>query len=97
MRSCKTHCKLVESIIEESDRVCNSTCELIKNNKLTSDYKLEEKLSHIKYCREELLRTRKETCLEIDGLLTYKTRLIDALSSIRRNALLICQKCLIAR
>lgn len=87
----------MDSLIEESNRICNSTLELTKNNKLTSDYQLDEKLTNIKFCKDELLRVRKDTCLEIDALSTYKSRLVDALSSIRRNAMSICQNCLIVR
>lgn len=35
--------------------------------------------------------------LENDALNTYKDRIMDALSSVKRNALVICEKCLVAR
>lgn len=58
---------------------------------------MKEKLSDVKFVKDEILRHRKDVILEIDALKTYKTRLIDGLSSIQENAADICKKCLIAR
>ncbi|XP_015114890.1 tektin-1 [Diachasma alloeum] len=96
-RACTTHCELVESIIDESRRICDMTLEKTKNNKFATDRELEEQSENIKFCRDELLRARKMIVLEIDSLLTYKARLTDALSSVRRNAAVICERCLISR
>ncbi|XP_063973016.1 tektin-1 isoform X2 [Diachasmimorpha longicaudata] len=96
-RAYTTHCQLVESIIDESHRICDMTLEKTKNNKFATDRVLEEQSENIKFSRDELLRARKMIVLEIDSLLTYKARLTDALSSVRRNAAVICERCLISR
>lgn len=56
-----------------------------------------EKLNDIEFRKEELLRIRKDSGLEIDALSVYKERITDVLNSVKRNALAICEKCLIAR
>ncbi|CAG5108396.1 Similar to TEKT1: Tektin-1 (Homo sapiens) [Cotesia congregata] len=96
-RKCNIHCQLVESLIAESERICDSTLELTKTNKTATDYELKEKLTDVKFVKDEILRHRKDVILEIDALKTYKARLIDGLSSIQENAADICKKCLIAR
>lgn len=89
--------QLADRLLAESDRIRELTTENAKANKAEVDHRLEEKLKDIEFRKEELLRIRKEVLLECDALLVYKERLMDALSSVKRNALVICQKCLIAR
>ncbi|XP_074102593.1 tektin C [Cotesia typhae] len=96
-RKCNIHCQLVESLIAESERICDSALELTKTNKTATDYELKEKLADVKFVKDEILRHRKDVILEIDALKTYKARLIDGLASIQENAAEICKKCLIAR
>lgn len=88
---------MVESLIAESERICDSTLELTKTNKTATDYELKEKLADVKFVKDEILRHRRDVILEIDALKTYKARLIDGLASIQENAAEICKKCLIAR
>ncbi|KAI4488541.1 hypothetical protein M0802_011544 [Mischocyttarus mexicanus] len=89
--------ELADSLLSESQRVCELTAETAKINKEETDHRLKEKLEDIDFRKKELLRIRKEVILEIDALSTYKERIMDALSSIKRNALIICEKCLIVR
>ena len=100
--NCRYRCseaqqELADRLLAESSRVCDLTAEAVRTNKDETDHRLREKLDDIDFRKKELLRIRKEVCLEIDALGTYKERLMDALSSVRKNALIICQKCLIAR
>lgn len=71
--------------------------ETVKNNKEETDHRLKEKIGDIEFRKKELLRIRKEVILEIDTLSIYKERIMDALSSIRKSALIICEKCLVFR
>lgn len=71
--------------------------ETVKNNKEETDHRLKEKIEDIEFRKKELLRIRKEVILEIDTLSIYKERIMDALSSIRKSALIICEKCLVFR
>lgn len=89
--------QLADRLLAESDRIRELTAENAKTNKEEVDHRLKEKLEDIEFRKEELLRIRKEVLLEIDALGVYKERLMDALSSVKRSALVICQKCLIAR
>ncbi|XP_011297207.1 tektin-1 [Fopius arisanus] len=96
-RACTTNCELVESLIEESHRLCDMTNEKTRRNKLATDRELEGQSENIKFCRDELLRARKKIVLEVDSLFAYKSRITDALASVRRNAAVICENCLISR
>jgi tektin-1 len=78
-------------------RACDLATEIVKTNKEETDHQLKEKINDIEFRKEELLRIRKDIVLEIDALLTYKERIANTLKSVKRNALTICEKCLIAR
>lgn len=69
----------------------------MRNNKEETDHRLKEKIEDIEFRKQELLRIRKDVLLEFDALSIYKERIMDALSSVRKNALIICEKCLIFR
>ncbi|XP_029157564.1 tektin-1 [Nylanderia fulva] len=86
-----------DRVSAEATRACELSAEIAKANKEETDHRLQEKLNDIEFRKEELLRIRKDIVLEIDALTLYKERLADALKSVRRNALEICEKCLIAR
>lgn len=86
--------ELADRLLNESQRICELSSEMVRNNKEETDYRLKEKLEDIEFRKKELLRIRKEVLLEIDALSIYKERIIDALSSVRRNALVISDKCL---
>ncbi|XP_054008593.1 tektin-1 [Hylaeus anthracinus] len=89
--------ELADRLLAETKRVCELSTEKTKSNKDETDHRLEEKLEDIEFCKRELLRIRKEVLLESDSLSVYKERIMDALSSVKRNALAICEKCLIFR
>lgn len=89
--------ELADRLLSESSRVCDLAAEAAKNNKDDTDHRIKEKLDDIEYRKKELLGIRKEVLLEIDALGTYKERIMDALSSVRKNALVICHRCLVAR
>ncbi|XP_034182718.1 tektin C [Osmia lignaria lignaria] len=89
--------ELAERLLNESQRVCECSTEKARNNKEETDYRIKEKLEDIEFRKKELLRIRKEVLLESDALLIYKERIMDALSSVKKNALVVCEKCLIFR
>ncbi|XP_011251049.2 tektin-1 [Camponotus floridanus] len=86
-----------DRILAEATRACELAAEIAKVNKEETDHRLQEKLNDIEFRKKELLRIRKDIALEIDALSMYKERLTDALKSVKRNALAICEECLIAR
>lgn len=81
----------------EATLTCESAKEIVKTNKEETDHRLLEKLNDIEFRKGELLKIRKNSVLEIDALSVYKERITDALKSVKRNALAICEKCLITR
>ncbi|XP_033185090.1 tektin C [Bombus vancouverensis nearcticus] len=89
--------ELADRLLNESQRVCELSSEKVRNNKDETDHRLKEKIEDIEFRKRELLRIRKEVLLEIDALSIYKERIMDALSSVRKNAFVICEKCLIFR
>ncbi|XP_017882422.2 tektin-1 [Ceratina calcarata] len=89
--------ELADRLLNECQRVCEFSSETARNNKEETDHRLREKLEDIEFRKKELLRIRKEVLLESDALSMYKQRIMDALASVRRNALVICEKCLIFR
>lgn len=86
-----------DRLLTEATLACESAKEIIEANKEETDHRLLEKLNDIEFRKDELLRVRKEIVLEIDGLSVYKERIADMLKSVKRNALAICEKCLVAR
>ncbi|CAK9809921.1 TEKT1 [Anthophora plagiata] len=89
--------ELADRLLNESERVCELSTETVQSNKLETDHRIKEKIEDIEFRKRELLRIRKEVLFEIDALLIYKERIMDALSSVKRNALVICENCLIFR
>lgn len=84
-------------MLAETQRICELSTDKVRDNKDETDHRLKEKLEDIEFCKKELLCIRKEVLLESDALSIYKERIMDALSSVRRNALIICEKCLMFR
>lgn len=66
-------------------------------NKREVDHKIEEKIQDIEFNKGEIDRQRKEVCKEIDCLNLYKERIMDALASLKDQALKICKQCLMYR
>ena len=93
----ETQQKLAREIIAKSNQICACTTETVKSNRDDTNHYLHERINEIQFCKEELLHNRNELPLEIDALSTYRDRLIDSLTSLRQNALEICEKCLLAR
>lgn len=89
--------ELSDRLLAEATLACESAKEIVKSNKEETDHRLLEKLNDIEFRKEELLRIRKDSVLEIDALSVYKERITNALKSVKRNGLAICEKCLIAR
>ncbi|KYN28924.1 Tektin-1 [Trachymyrmex cornetzi] len=89
--------ELSDRLLAEATLACDSAQEIVKVNKEETDHRLLEKLNDIEFRKGELLRIRKDTVLEIDALSVYKERIINVLKSVKRNALAICEKCLIDR
>lgn len=71
--------------------------EITSLNKRETDHKLEEKLKDIEFNKGEIEKQRKDVCTEIDNLLTYSERIMDAMASLKEQALKICKKCLLFR
>jgi len=93
----KAQRELSDRLLAEATLACESAKEIIKANKEETDHRLLEKLNDIEFRKGELLRIRKDSVLEIDALSVYKERITDALKSLKRNALAICEKCLVIR
>ncbi|XP_001601619.1 tektin-1 [Nasonia vitripennis] len=91
------HQELARQIIAKSNQVCKFTTEKVISNRDQTNHCLNERINEIEFCKQELIRNRNELPLEIDALISYKNRLLDSLSSLRQNALDICEKCLSAR
>ncbi|KAL0112530.1 hypothetical protein PUN28_012091 [Cardiocondyla obscurior] len=89
--------ELSDRRLAEAALACESAKEIVKANKEETDHRLLEKLNDIEFRKAELLRVRKDCVLEIDALSVYKERLANVLKSVKRNALVICEKCLAAR
>ncbi|XP_012059600.1 PREDICTED: tektin-1 [Atta cephalotes] len=93
----ETQRELSDRLLAEATLACDSAKEIVKTNKEETDHRLLEKLNDIEFRKGELQRMRKDIALEIDALFVYKERIINVLKSVKRNALAICERCLIAR
>lgn len=71
--------------------------EITDLNKREVDHKLEEKVKDLEFAKDEIGKQRKEVCKEIENLTTYSDRIMDAMASLKEQALKICKKCLILR
>ncbi|XP_028049591.2 tektin-1 [Monomorium pharaonis] len=89
--------ELSDRLLAEAMLACESAGEIVKDNKEETDHRLLEKLNDVEFRKGELLRIRKDNVLEIDALSVYKERITDTLKSVKRNASVICEKCLAAR
>ncbi|XP_014206074.1 tektin-1 [Copidosoma floridanum] len=98
----RLHCSeaqrnLARLIIAKSDKVCELTTEAVKSNRDNTNHQLQQRIEHIEFCKDELERYRNVLPLEIDTLKVYRERLTNSLTSLRKNALDICLKCLLTR
>lgn len=71
--------------------------EITNMNKQDVDHSLKQKIEDINFNKREILKQRKGVCTETDNLLTYNERIMDAMASLKIQALQICQKCIIFR
>lgn len=68
-----------------------------KLNKKDVDRSLQQKIDLIDFVNKEIRLQRKDACIEIDNLLTYNERIMDAMAALKDNSLRICRKCLMFR
>lgn len=78
-------------------KVVDEVNELTKRNKQEVDHSLVQKLEDVKFNKQEILRQKKEVCLEIDNLVTYNGRIVEAIKPLQGELLEISQKCLMIR
>ncbi|KAK5645087.1 hypothetical protein RI129_006387 [Pyrocoelia pectoralis] len=96
-RTCLDQQQLADKILAECEREREHITEITLMNKREVDHKLEEKIGDISFNKGELIRQRKEVCLEIDNLSIYNERIVDALAFLKNQALLINKKCILFR
>ena len=65
--------------------------------KKESDFRLKERIDDVKFQRDEIKKQKKTACIEEEALKVYKQRALDAMGSLKENALNITQKCIILR
>ncbi|KAL3274688.1 hypothetical protein HHI36_016066 [Cryptolaemus montrouzieri] len=87
---------LSDSILKESDRLCDMILEKTKFDKAEVDHQLEMRVREIDYYKSEVLGLRKKLLSELEDLGIYINRVRDFRCSIR-EALEITKKCLIMR
>ncbi|CAO1346645.1 unnamed protein product [Diamesa serratosioi] len=89
--------KLADRIICETERVLDETKETTTKFKKETDYRLEERVSHIVFTCEELKEQKKYGEQELEILKDTKNRIQYSIESIKTDALIICEKCIILR
>lgn len=89
--------QLADRILTECGRIRQKTAEIVKDNKEDTNFCIEERIKEIEFRKKETEKQRKQVLLEIDALVTYKERIMDAMQSIKDEALRICKKCIIMR
>lgn len=88
---------LADRILLESDRVRDETQEVVLKNKGEVEHHLEVKLLDVEFRKKQLELQKKDLELEIEALKTFKIRIEDAQRALNKNALSICNKCIILR
>ncbi|KAK4884211.1 hypothetical protein RN001_000482 [Aquatica leii] len=92
------HCfdqqQLADRILAESDKRIDLIEEITSLNKREVEHQLESRLQQVEFVKEDLIKNRKEVCLEIDCIETYNERVVDAMANIKENALVISRKCI---
>lgn len=89
--------KLADRVICETERVLDETKETTTKFKKETDYRLEERVSHIAFTVEELKEQKKYGEQELEILKDTKNRIQHSIESIKTDALIICEKCIILR
>ncbi|XP_030759272.1 tektin-1 [Sitophilus oryzae] len=96
-RCCLDQQQLADSITAECERIKDEVDERVELNRKDTDRKLEERKLDIEFNTGEIKKQRKEVCIEVDNLKTYMERIKDCLESLKKNAQVMCQKCIILR
>lgn len=89
--------QLAQRILVESERLCDKSRESAERNKLETNHKIDERISEIQFRKNETEINRKDIEMEVEALMTYKERIMDALAYIKSEALRICKTCLMLR
>ncbi|CRL03513.1 CLUMA_CG016208, isoform A [Clunio marinus] len=89
--------KLADRVICEASRVIDETKEITNKFKKETDYRLEERIAHIAFTVEELREQKRFGEKEQEILKDMKNRIEHAIDSIRSDALVVCEKCIIMR
>lgn len=89
--------QLADRVLTECKRINEKTKELAGINKAETDHNLDERIKEIEFRKIETEKQRKDVMLEVDALVTYKERIMDAMQSIKDEGLRICKKCIILR
>lgn len=89
--------QLAEKILTESIQQKEKSSELAVLNKRETNHAIEERINEIEFQKNETELQRKDVLKELEALMVYKERIMDAMNSIKDEALRICQKCIILR
>lgn len=89
--------KLADRVICETERVLDETKETTTKYKKETDFCLEERVSHIAFNCEELKEQKKLAEQELEILKDTNNRIQHSIESIKTDALIICEKCIILR
>ncbi|KAG5677871.1 hypothetical protein PVAND_007588 [Polypedilum vanderplanki] len=89
--------KLADRVICEAERVIDETKETTTKFKKETDYRLEERVSHIAFTVDELREQKKLGEREQEILKDTKNRIECAIEFIKNDPLVICEKCIILR
>lgn len=89
--------QLADRVLAECERIRNKTDEATKLNKNETNHHIEQRIEDIEFRKKETEKIRKEVCMEIEALDTYKERIYDAMASIKSEGLRLCQKCIVLR
>lgn len=83
--------------ISESERVIDETRFTTDQWKKEADYRLKERVIDVQFQRDEILKQKKDACLEEEALKAYRQRVMNAIDNLRADAMVLCQKCIIFR
>lgn len=81
----------------ESERVIDQTRSTTEEWKRETDYRLQERVIDVSFQRDEILKQKKDACLEEEALKTYRQRIINAIENLSEEATVLCHKCIILR
>ncbi|XP_059620318.1 tektin-1 [Phlebotomus argentipes] len=89
--------ELADRVISESDRLVDEIRLKTHQNHGESNHRLGERITDIKFLRDELERHKAEACAEEEALKTYRMRISRALAVFREKYLPIVSKCIAVR